>query len=64
MPMPASHTLAPHLQVENTASLKLLLAMEEETKRKAAIIKKRYQGPLVKYHSKKAADGDVQQVGK
>ncbi|KAG1652588.1 hypothetical protein FOA52_007920 [Chlamydomonas sp. UWO 241] len=50
---------AARTEVENTASLKLLLAREEETKRKAMFTKKNYQGPLVKYHSKKekAADG-------
>jgi len=44
--------------VENTASLKLLLAMEAETKRRAAIVKKHYVGPSVKFHSVKVNDGE------
>lgn len=43
-------------QVENTASLKILLAMEAETKRRAAIVKKNYVGPSVKFHSVKVND--------
>lgn len=43
---------AARTEIENSASLKLLLAMEEETKRKAAVVKKKFQGPLVKLHSK------------
>ena len=45
-------------EVENTASLKQLLAMEEATKRKAAIIKSKFQGPLVKFHSRTVRFGD------
>ena len=46
---------AARTEIENAASLKLLLAMEEETKRKAAVVKKKFQGPLVKLHSKRVA---------
>ena len=43
-------------QVENTASLKLLLAMEAESKRRATIVKKQYTGPIVKFHSVRCGD--------
>jgi hypothetical protein len=40
------------------ASLKLLLAIEEATKRKAAMVKKHYQGPLVKFHTLNVNDSE------
>ncbi|KAF5840070.1 hypothetical protein DUNSADRAFT_17805 [Dunaliella salina] len=39
--------------VECVQSLKLLMAMEEATKRKAAVVKQHYAGPLVKFVSKR-----------
>lgn len=58
------HLVAAVLQIENIASLKLLMAMEEETKRKAALVKKQYQGPSVKFHSLKANDAEHVSVSK
>jgi len=44
---------AARTEVENIQSLKLLMAMEEATKRKAAVVKQHYTGPLVKLVSKR-----------
>ena len=43
---------AARTEQENMASLKLLLALEEETKKKAAFSKKALTGPFVKYRSR------------
>jgi vacuolar protein sorting-associated protein 72 len=43
---------AARTELENMASLKLLLALEEETKKRAAVVKKGLTGPLVKYRSR------------
>eukprot|EP00198_Chlamydomonas_reinhardtii_P007934 XP_001697271.1 predicted protein [Chlamydomonas reinhardtii] len=45
-------------EIENTRSLKMLLAREEETKRKAQVVKKKNSGPSVKWRSRKGADGE------
>ncbi len=45
------------------ASLKLLLAMEEATKRKAAIVKKHYLGPAIRWHSAKVNDAERVSLG-
>ncbi|KAG2490997.1 hypothetical protein HYH03_010669 [Edaphochlamys debaryana] len=45
-------------EIENTRSLKALLAQEEETKRKAQVVKKKNQGPSVKFRSKQGPDGE------
>ena len=47
---------AARTEIENTASLKLLLAMEEATRKKAAIAKSKFMGPIVKLHSKKVGE--------
>ncbi|GAX76865.1 hypothetical protein CEUSTIGMA_g4311.t1 [Chlamydomonas eustigma] len=44
---------AARTEMENMASLKLLLAMEEETKRRATVVKKHYTGPIIKLQSTK-----------
>lgn len=36
----------------------MLLAREEETKRKAQVVKKKNSGPSVKWRSRKGADGE------
>lgn len=54
---------AARTEIENTASLKLLLAMEEATKKKAAILKSKFVGPLVKFHSKKVGEEEKVRVG-
>ncbi|KIY98314.1 hypothetical protein MNEG_9649, partial [Monoraphidium neglectum] len=43
---------AARTEVENLTSLRLLLAQEEETKRKASVVKKQYTGPMVKLRSR------------
>ncbi|GIL52963.1 hypothetical protein Vafri_8698 [Volvox africanus] len=43
-------------EIENTRSLKALLAQEEETKRKAQVVKKKNTGPSVKFKSRKGSD--------
>jgi hypothetical protein len=42
---------AARTEVENLASLKLLLAREEETKRRANMARRRYAGPAIKWRS-------------
>ncbi|GLC33566.1 hypothetical protein PLESTB_000088900 [Pleodorina starrii] len=44
-------------EIENTRSLKALLAQEEETKRKAQVVKKKNTGPSVKFKSRKGPEG-------
>ncbi|GFR48949.1 hypothetical protein Agub_g10963 [Astrephomene gubernaculifera] len=45
-------------EIENTRSLKALLAQEEETKRKAQVVKKKNTGPSIKFRTKRGADGE------
>lgn len=47
---------AARTEVENIQSLRVLLAQEEETKRKAMVVKKSYTGPLIKQRSAKVGD--------
>uniref|UniRef100_A0A7S0X1N8 Vps72/YL1 C-terminal domain-containing protein n=1 Tax=Chlamydomonas leiostraca TaxID=1034604 RepID=A0A7S0X1N8_9CHLO len=42
---------AARTEVENMTSLKVMLAMEEEIKKRAVIIKHKYLGPIVKFRS-------------
>lgn len=44
--------------IENTRSLQYLVAIEEETKRKANIKKGKYVGPMVRLHSAAGVDGE------
>jgi hypothetical protein len=40
----------------NQASLARILAMEEESKKRAAVVKHKYEGPLLRFRSTRAAD--------
>ncbi len=40
----------------NQASLARILAMEEESKKRAAVVKRAYEGPLLRFRSTRAAD--------
>ncbi|PNH06943.1 Vacuolar protein sorting-associated protein 72 [Tetrabaena socialis] len=45
-------------EIENTRSLKAMLAREEETKRKAQVVKKKNTGPVVKFRTKQGPAGE------
>lgn len=58
-PKPSQEDLlleAARTEVENLASLKLMMAQEEELKRRAAVVKKQYSGPSIKYRSSRVED--------
>jgi vacuolar protein sorting-associated protein 72 len=44
---------AAQTELLNTADLQRILAMEEETKRRAVVVKQPYEGPLVRFRSSK-----------
>ncbi|KAK9815667.1 hypothetical protein WJX72_007666 [[Myrmecia] bisecta] len=44
-------------EIENTKSLQMLMAQEEETKKKASVKKGKYSGPLIRYYSKRTEEG-------
>ena len=47
---------AARTEIENTRSLQYLVAIEEETKKKANIKKGHYVGPMVRFHSARVED--------
>lgn len=49
---------AARTEIENTRSLQYLVAIEEETKKKAALKKGRYVGPMVRLRSAAGEDGE------
>jgi hypothetical protein len=46
-------------EIENTRSLQLLVAIEEETKKKAEVRKRRYAGPMVRWKSRRVGDAEM-----
>jgi hypothetical protein len=52
---------AARTEVRNTESLQKMLALEEETKKRAMVVKEAYRGPLVKVISRKV--NGLEQVG-
>lgn len=48
---------AAYTELENLRSLEIMQAAEEEVKKKAAVIRARHSGPVIRYHSK-VVDGE------
>ncbi|KAL4448293.1 hypothetical protein ABPG75_005512 [Micractinium tetrahymenae] len=46
-------------EIENTKSLELLVLIEEETKKKAQVVKRRYAGPMVRWKSRRLGDREA-----
>jgi hypothetical protein len=52
---------AAYTELDNLASLKLMLAQEEEVRKRAVVVKKHYAGPTIKYRSQR--EGEEALVG-
>lgn len=50
---------AAETELANTASVRLLMAAEEEVKARAAVRRGAYSGPLLRYHSLRVGDESV-----
>lgn len=50
---------AAETELANTASVRLLMAAEEEVKARAAVRRGAYSGPLLRYHSLRVDDESV-----
>jgi vacuolar protein sorting-associated protein 72 len=50
---------AARTEIENTKSLELLVLIEEETKKKAQVSKRRYAGPMVRWKSRRVGDAEL-----